>query len=70
MAVRRYDNPTIPIAEACKRLGMGRQFMSDLMRNGLLREIGFAVKRGNRWRYIIYKDRFEKFVSENEKRKE
>lgn len=62
MARLRSDNPTMPMTEACKRLGMGRMFLSDLMRKGEMTDIGFAVKKGNRWRYVIYKEKVEELI--------
>ena len=70
MARLRCDNPTMPMTEACRKLGMGRMFLSDLMRKGDMTDIGFAVKKGNRWRYVIYREKVEDFVKARYKQKE
>ena len=57
---RRDDRLTMPLTEAASVLGMSVMYLRDLLREGKMREIGFAVEKGGSWRYYVYRDNVEK----------
>lgn len=53
---RNEDRPTITPEEAGKMLGMSGNYLRQLLREGRMQEVGFAVQNSlGQWRYYVYK---------------
>ena len=58
--MKRTDTQTVRLEEAAKILGMSPMYLRDQLRDGKMREIGFATERNGRWRYTLYRDNIER----------
>lgn len=60
---RTTNGPTMPIEEAAKMLGMSANFLRELLRDGKMREVGFAVQAANdTWRYYVYRAKVKALI--------